>query len=76
MALKSLVYPGAVSVASATTFTNYYSGFGVQRPSERQYVPQFPGNLSSEFSVGDVKEAEDVTVKPPEPEAEEEEDDE
>lgn len=73
-AVKSTVWPGAVSVASETTFTNYYNGFGIPRPQPKQYVPVFPGNLSAEFSVGDVRESEDVTEKPPEPEAEEEED--
>lgn len=72
--MKSLVWPGAVSVASETTFTNYYNGFGIPRPEAKQYVPVFPGNLSTEFNVGEVRENADVTEKPPEPEQEEEED--
>lgn len=74
-AVKSLVWPGAVSVASTEGFTNYYCGFGIPRASQKQYVPKFPGNLSSEFDIGEVREASDVTVKPPEPEKEEEDDD-
>lgn len=75
-AIKSLIWPGAVTVASETTFTNYYNGFGVPRAAPRQYVPVFPGKLSTEFGMGEVREAEDVTDKPPEPEVEEEEEDE
>ncbi len=70
-AIKSLLWPGAVTVASTKVFTNYYSGFGVQRAQAKQYVPRFPGNLSSEFDVGEVREAVDVAVKPPEPVVEE-----
>ncbi len=60
-------------MASTKGFTNYYSGFGVQRAQAKQYVPRFPGNLSTEFDVGEMRESADVTVKPPEPAAEEQE---
>jgi len=73
-AIKSLAWPGAVSVASETGYTNYYSGFGIPRASAKQYVPRFPGNLSAEFDIGEVRESDDVTLKPPDPVQEDEED--
>jgi hypothetical protein len=75
-AIKSQVWPGAVTVASNESFTNYYCGFGVPRAASQQYVPRFPGNLSVEFDIGELREANDITEKPAEPEVENEDDDE
>jgi hypothetical protein len=36
-----------------------------------RYVPKFPGNLSVEFEVGELREAADTTLKPPDPVKEE-----
>ena len=74
---KSLIWPGAVSVAAGKRFVNIYVGNGiVYEPGT--YTPPLPEAISSEWAPGEEEtgliEEEDVKVDPTPPveEAEEE----
>lgn len=77
VALRSLTWPGAVTVAFGKRFANVYVGFGTKH-ADAPYTPQPPGRVQAEYDDAELKEQEDVVTNP-EPEGgagdEEEEED-
>lgn len=72
--LRSLRWPGAVTVGLGKRYACVYIGWGLP-VAVAPYQPQLPGPVPSEYLFAAeetaVKEQPDVTVAPPEPEAEE-----
>lgn len=69
--LKSLNWPGAVTVGFSMKYTSVYVGFG-QKFSETTYTPSSPVEIMGEYKEGDLKEQDDLLQDPTPPEEEEE----
>jgi radial spoke head protein 4A len=71
---KSLVWPGAVAVASGRRFINIYVGYGVPYQAE-SYQPPLPQPTQSEWAPGEeeapLSEEADVRADPTPPKEEE-----
>jgi len=66
--LKSLLFPGAYTVAFGSKYVNVYVGYG-HRVSAKPYSPPAPGVILGEVNTADFVEEGDVTEDPnPEPE--------
>ena len=64
--LRSHRWPGAFCVATPTSFSNIYVGYGLKN---EEYKPAMPPPVQNEYA-GDLTEATDLPPKPPTPEAE------
>lgn len=66
--VKNLLWPGAYTVASSSTFANIYVGYGLMNS---RYKPVQPPPLQKEYTDPELQESSELPAPPPEPEPEE-----